>query len=183
MPGPFAFCPEVRTRRRSLSASPVGRALYLCQRIAADKEPTASQVRNRDARQGGLDVSLFRRLSEAHPHAVVELTQQYRMNTDIMLLSNKLIYGDRLSCGNQKVANQSLVMPDNLFIQQLHELVPSCGGQCWMKELLLPRQMLSFTVQHHICLTNRIQPKSCLRRHGPYPSNRITCQRPCAERD
>ncbi|KAI9438474.1 Dna2-domain-containing protein [Lactarius indigo] len=94
-----------------------------------------SQVRNRDARKDGLDVSLFRRLSEAHPHAVVELTQQYRMNSDIMLLSNKLIYGDRLSCGNQKVANQSLIMPDNLFIQRLHELVPSCGAQCWMKEL------------------------------------------------
>ncbi|KAH9010213.1 AAA domain-containing protein [Lactarius deliciosus] len=91
-------------------------------------------VRNRDARKGGLDVSLFRRLSEAHPHAVVELTQQYRMNSDIMLLSNKLIYSDRLSCGNQKVANQSLIMPDNLFIQRLHELVPSCGAQCWMKE-------------------------------------------------
>ncbi|KAF8273386.1 AAA domain-containing protein [Lactarius quietus] len=70
--------------------------------------------------------SLFRRLSEAHPHAVVELTQQYRMNSDIMLLSNKLIYGDRLSCGNQKVANQCLIIPDNSFIQRLHELVPSC---------------------------------------------------------
>ncbi|KAI9465655.1 AAA domain-containing protein [Lactarius psammicola] len=94
-------------------------------------------VRNRDARKGGLDVSLFRRLSEAHPHAVVELTQQYRMNSDIMLLSNKLIYGDRLNCGNQKVANQSLTMPDNSYIQQLHEL-------CWMKELLLPSRKAVF---------------------------------------
>ncbi|KAI9456742.1 AAA domain-containing protein [Russula earlei] len=70
--------------------------------------------------KGGLDVSLFRRLSEAHPHAVVELTQQYRMNADIMLLSNKLVYDDHLSCGNQKVANQSLIIPNHTFIQDVH---------------------------------------------------------------
>lgn len=82
---------------------------------------------------------MFRRLSEAHPHAVVELTQQYRMNTDIMLLSNKLIYDDRLSCGNQKVANQSLILPDNTFIQRIHTPASSCKDPCWMKELMLPR--------------------------------------------
>jgi DNA replication ATP-dependent helicase Dna2 len=86
-----------------------------------------------------LDVSLFRRLSEAHPDAVVELTQQYRMNADIMLLSNKLIYDDRLICGNQKVANQSLILPDNTFIQGIHALTSSCRDLCWMKELMLPR--------------------------------------------
>jgi len=100
---------------------------------------TGLQVRNREARKGGLDVSLFRRLSEAHPHAVVELTQQYRMNADIMLLSNKLIYDDRLICGNQKVANQSLILPDNTFIQGIHTLTSSCRDPCWMKELMLPR--------------------------------------------
>jgi|SRR6266851_6265727 DNA replication ATP-dependent helicase Dna2 len=100
---------------------------------------TDLQVRNREARKGGLDVSLFRQLFEAHPHAVVELTQQYRMNADIMLLSNKLIYDDRLSCGNQKVANQSLILPDNTFIQRIHTSTSTCGDPCWMKELMLPR--------------------------------------------
>jgi DNA replication ATP-dependent helicase Dna2 len=100
---------------------------------------TGLQVRNREARKGGLDVSLFRRLSEAHPHAVVELTQQYRMNADIMLLSNKLIYNDRLSCGNQKVANQSLIPPNNAFIQWIHTPTSPCGNLCWMKELMLPK--------------------------------------------
>ena len=101
---------------------------------------TGLQVRNREARKGGLDVSLFRRLSEAHPHAVVELTQQYRMNADIMLLSNRLIYSDRLTCGNQKVANQSLILPNNEFIESFHTSTLPCGDQCWMKELMLPRQ-------------------------------------------
>ena len=80
------------------------------------------------------------------------------MNSDIMLLSNKLIYGDRLSCGNQKVASQSLIIPDNSFIQRLHELVPSCETQCWMKELLLPRQELSSAVNHRAPLTKFVQP-------------------------
>jgi DNA replication ATP-dependent helicase Dna2 len=64
------------------------------------------------------------------------------MNADIMLLSNKLIYNDRLSCGNQKVANQALTLPDNMFIRQIHTLTSPCGNPCWMKELLLPRQII-----------------------------------------
>jgi len=101
-------------------------------------------VRNREARKGGLDISLFRRLSEAHPHAVVELTQQYRMNADIMLLSNKLIYDDRLSCGNQKVANQSLILPNAAFIQQIHTPTSPCRDPCWMKELIHPSRKAVF---------------------------------------
>ena len=32
------------------------------------------------SRDGGLDVSLFRYLSEHHPNALVSLREQYRMN-------------------------------------------------------------------------------------------------------
>lgn len=113
---------------------------FLCCDYVRCLTNTGLQVRNREARKAGLDVSLFRRLSEAHPHAVVELTQQYRMNADIMLLSNRLIYNDRLNCGNQKVANQSLTLPDNAFIQSIHASTSPCGDLCWMKELMLPRQ-------------------------------------------
>ncbi|KAI0249269.1 AAA domain-containing protein [Lactifluus subvellereus] len=102
---------------------------FMTPRVVATTALSIQQcVRNREARKGGLDVSLFRRLSEAHPQAVVELTQQYRMNADIMLLSNRLIYNDRLSCGNQKVANQTLTLPDNMFIQQIHTPTSPCGN-------------------------------------------------------
>ncbi|KAF8422799.1 DNA replication factor Dna2-domain-containing protein [Boletus edulis BED1] len=96
------------------------------------------QVRNPAARKGGLDVSLFRRLSVAHPHAVVDLTHQYRMNEDIMLLSNKLIYSDRLRCGSESVAKQSLVLPDRTFINTLCGAGGClCGdGKCWLAQLL-----------------------------------------------
>lgn len=101
-------------------------------------EAYLEQVRNRAARKGGLDISLFRRLSDAHPISVVDLTQQYRMNADIMLLSNKLIYNDRLRCGSEAVAKRSLQLPDP---SQLHKLHSSAGSPCrrdacWLAKLM-----------------------------------------------
>ncbi|KUF89640.1 Serine/threonine-protein phosphatase 2A regulatory subunit B'' subunit alpha [Phytophthora nicotianae] len=55
-----------------------------------------------------MDVSLFRRLAEAHPEATQQLSYQYRMNRDIMLLANRLVYGDKLKCGSFKVASNHL---------------------------------------------------------------------------
>ena len=58
-----------------------------------------------------MDVSLFKRLSEFHPHAVVQLEHQYRMHKSIMLLSNTLIYDNRLKCATQAVAETLLDLP------------------------------------------------------------------------
>ncbi|RDB29779.1 DNA replication ATP-dependent helicase/nuclease dna2 [Hypsizygus marmoreus] len=93
-------------------------------------------VRNRAARKGGLDVSLFRRLSDAHPHAVVDLAYQYRMNEDIMLLSNKLIYGDRLRCGSEAIAHRSLVLSDRTFLKTLHSGTSCQANGCWIEVLM-----------------------------------------------
>ncbi|TFK68090.1 Dna2-domain-containing protein [Pluteus cervinus] len=94
-------------------------------------------VRNPAARKGGLDASLFRRLSDAHPEAVVELAYQYRMNEDIMLLSNKLIYGDRLQCGSEAVAKRSLVVPNRAFLASIHGGKLTCHQNgCWIAKLL-----------------------------------------------
>ncbi|KAI6145369.1 Dna2-domain-containing protein [Pisolithus tinctorius] len=90
------------------------------------------------AKKAGLEVSLFRRLSEAHPQAVTDLTYQYRMNEDIMQLSNKLIYSNRLRCGSEAVANRSLVLPNRTFIDNLRES-GNClclDGACWLEHLL-----------------------------------------------
>ncbi|THU76580.1 Dna2-domain-containing protein [Dendrothele bispora CBS 962.96] len=105
---------------------------------------TPPVVATTSARKGGLDVSLFRRLSDAHPHAVVDLVYQYRMNADIMLLSNTLIYSDRLRCGNTTVAEQSLVLKDRQFLDELVcrgsacELSDECE-ECWLKRLMSER--------------------------------------------
>jgi len=65
-------------------------------------------VANAQARKEGMDVSLFRRLAEAHPEATQQLSYQYRMNRDIMLLANRLVYGDKLKCGSFHVASNLL---------------------------------------------------------------------------
>ncbi|KDR70214.1 hypothetical protein GALMADRAFT_76567, partial [Galerina marginata CBS 339.88] len=105
-----------------------------------------------EARQGGLEVSLFRRLSEAHPEAVVDLRFQYRMNQEIMLLSNRLIYDDRLRCGSDEVAKRALALADKRFLGRLHAdhqikqeqpradgdaVREGCqaGGTCWLAQL------------------------------------------------
>lgn len=96
-------------------------------------------------------MSLFRRLSEAHPEAVVDLRFQYRMNKDIMLLSNRLIYDDRLQCGSDEVAKRSLVLGRKRFLGRLHAHVQNdravplenairretCpgGDVCWLEKL------------------------------------------------
>ncbi|KAK7256275.1 hypothetical protein RIF29_29716 [Crotalaria pallida] len=65
-------------------------------------------VQSTEARENGMGVSLFCRLSEAHPQAISALQIQYRMCQSIMDLSNALIYGDRLRCGSSEIADAKL---------------------------------------------------------------------------
>jgi len=88
-------------------------------------------------------MSLFRRLSETHPHAVVDLTYQYRMNEDIMQLSNKLIYGDRLRCGSEEVAKRTLVLPNKFMTDKLDPGMCLCEESCWLRYLLSERSVHS----------------------------------------
>lgn len=72
--------------------------------LVGDHNQLQPVVKSREARDKGMSVSLFRRLCEAHPEATVQLRYQYRMNEDIMLLSNTLVYDHQLLCGSQSVA-------------------------------------------------------------------------------
>ncbi|KAK6531374.1 Tripartite DNA replication factor [Arthrobotrys megalospora] len=109
-------------------------------------------VRSPEAKAGGLDVSLFKLLSDAHPDSVVNLEHQYRMCEDIMALSNHLIYEGRLKCGTEKVAKSSLHIPNIQALEKFHKPSSSssssssssgekmCGDSgapsCWIKDLL-----------------------------------------------
>lgn len=68
-------------------------------------------VQSDEARSKGMGISLFRRLSEAHPRAIVELEDQYRMNSSVMRLANAMIYRDRLKCGTAAIASSTLSLP------------------------------------------------------------------------
>ena len=56
-----------------------------------------------------------------------------------MLLSNKLIYSDRLKCGSEAVASQSLLLPNESFVQTLHKRSPCENSGCWMSKLMNDR--------------------------------------------
>lgn len=109
-------------------------------------------VQDKEAQEGGLDVSLFKLLSDAQPSSVVNLEHQYRMCEDLMLLSNKLIYSGRLKCGTPEVASRSLHLPDltgglrQHHVTSLTEMSSQQGamclgpmhGRCWLRDLLDP---------------------------------------------
>ncbi|XP_028798856.1 DNA replication ATP-dependent helicase/nuclease DNA2 isoform X2 [Neltuma alba] len=89
-------------------------------------------VQSAEARENGMGVSLFCRLSEAHPQAISALQSQYRMCQGIMDLSNALIYGDRLSCGSTEIANAKL------------EFSTLKWGLPWLKNVLNPDRPVIF---------------------------------------
>ncbi|KAK3720452.1 DNA replication endonuclease-helicase Dna2 [Vermiconidia calcicola] len=106
-------------------------------------------VQNKAALEGGLDISLFRQLSEEHPEAVATLGKQYRMCADIMSLSNVLIYDGQLRCGNEAVAQRKLQNVDLSALDASHNMPSSCGqalmsGKCWLTDLLRPERKVAF---------------------------------------
>ncbi|GAA6010418.1 hypothetical protein JCM10207_001295 [Rhodosporidiobolus poonsookiae] len=103
--------------------------------LVGDHNQLPPLVRNHAARKGGLDVSLFKRLSDAHPAAVVNLTHQYRMNSDIMRLSNELVYRGELKVGDVSVGGRRLVLPREEKREGLDE---------WEKEVVDPSRTVIF---------------------------------------
>jgi DNA replication ATP-dependent helicase Dna2 len=59
-----------------------------------------------------------------------------------MSLSNRLIYGGRLSCGNEKVANRTLQLPEHDGLASVHEHAYAlCGfkkNECWLANATSP---------------------------------------------
>ncbi|KAB8339331.1 hypothetical protein FH972_022264 [Carpinus fangiana] len=104
-------------------------------------------VQNKEALEGGLDVSLFKLLSERHPAAVATLRHQYRMNAPIMSLSNALIYEGALVCGTEAIAQSTMSLPEYARLDELHRAgspptksdCPSAtNSDCWLSKVLNP---------------------------------------------
>ena len=125
-------------------------------------------VQNKEALDGGLDVSLFKMLSDMHPASVTNLEHQYRMCEDIMVLSNTLIYDGRLKCGTQDVATRSCKIPNIDALQSHHHNAQSilsadprrvCAnftrGSCWLRDLLDPSVKACFVNTDPLLPTSR----------------------------
>uniref|UniRef100_A0A8C9EI47 DNA replication ATP-dependent helicase/nuclease n=1 Tax=Pavo cristatus TaxID=9049 RepID=A0A8C9EI47_PAVCR len=107
--------------------------------LVGDHQQLPPLVQNSEARDLGMSESLFKRL-EQNQNAVVQLTVQYRMNSKIMSLSNKLVYEGKLECGSEKVSNATANLP-NLKMLKL-ELADA--SKTWLKEVLEPDKPVCF---------------------------------------
>ncbi|CAN8098501.1 unnamed protein product [Discula destructiva] len=126
--------------------------------LVGDHNQLPPLVQNEEARLGGLDVSLFKLLSDTHPDSVVNLEHQYRMSEDIMTLSNTLIYEGHLKCGTEELRLRKLDIPNLGALQKHHFDVdtilsqPSatpnnfCAGvgPCWLRDMVDPETRVSF---------------------------------------
>ncbi|KAI3818648.1 hypothetical protein L1987_12463 [Smallanthus sonchifolius] len=125
-------------------------------------------VQSTEARENGMGVSLFCRLSEAHPQAISALQSQYRMCAPIMELSNALIYGNRLRCGSPDVANTKL------------EYTSSTSTSLWLKKVLDPLRQVVFI---NTDLLPALEVKDCKTVNNPLEAyiiteitDKLTCQ-------
>ncbi|KAG0212718.1 Tripartite DNA replication factor [Mortierella sp. GBA30] len=130
--------------------------------LVGDHNQLPPLVKNPEAKKDGFDLSLFKMLSDRFPEAVTSLTQQYRMNKDVMLLSNTLVYKNQLRCATDDVANKVLDIPSlDRFRRHCHQDIPSdifagsenatnsCQGHsskkpCWLEQCLDPRRSVVF---------------------------------------
>ncbi|KAM3624717.1 uncharacterized protein V6R79_000622 [Siganus canaliculatus] len=112
--------------------------------LVGDHQQLPPIVQNQEARSLGMDESLFKRL-ELHGDAVVQLTVQYRMNRQIMSLSNSLMYEGRLECGSERTATALLSLP---FLSSLQSEISSCSDPqpdvAWIQAALLPTNPVCF---------------------------------------
>lgn len=127
-------------------------------------------VQNEEARHGGLDISLFKKLSDEHPESVVNLEHQYRMCSDVMALSNNLIYNGRLKCGTAEIASSSIHIPNMDALKKHHHtpgtlrsqksncLGPTLG-HCWLRDMLHPGTKVSFLNTDPLLPLSREQAK------------------------
>ncbi|KAL9126580.1 MAG: hypothetical protein Q9217_004394 [Psora testacea] len=119
--------------------------------LVGDQYQLPPLVQNKEALEGGLDISLFKLLSGKHPSSVVNLEHQYRMCEDVMTLSNTLIYNGRLKCGTQSVGDRSIIVPNLAALKQHHHTAQTIlsgdskrvcphpsRGVCWVRDLIDP---------------------------------------------
>ncbi|XP_014403666.1 PREDICTED: DNA replication ATP-dependent helicase/nuclease DNA2 isoform X2 [Myotis brandtii] len=91
----------------------------------------------------GMSESLFKRL-ERNKNAVVQLTVQYRMNSKIMSLSNKLTYEGKLECGSDKVASAVINLPNFKDVKLELEFYADYSENPWLIGAFEPNNPVCF---------------------------------------
>ena len=76
--------------------------------LVGDEHQLPPLVSNQKAKTGGLSESLFQMIASRNSEAVFSLHEQYRMNNDIMQLSNTLSYDGQMRAGSAVVADRKM---------------------------------------------------------------------------
>ncbi|XP_040588189.1 DNA replication ATP-dependent helicase/nuclease DNA2 [Mesocricetus auratus] len=111
--------------------------------LVGDHQQLPPLVLNREARALGMSESLFKRL-EQNKNAVVQLTVQYRMNSKIMSLSNKLTYEGKLECGSDRVANAVIALPNFKDVKLSLEFSANYSDNPWLAGVFEPDNPVCF---------------------------------------
>ncbi|KAK1333724.1 hypothetical protein QTO34_006111 [Cnephaeus nilssonii] len=111
--------------------------------LVGDHQQLPPLVLNREARALGMSESLFKRL-EQNEDAVVQLTVQYRMNSKIMSLSNKLTYEGKLECGSDKVASAVINLPNFKDVKLELEFYADYSENPWLIGAFEPNNPVCF---------------------------------------
>ena len=129
--------------------------------LVGDHHQLPPLVQSKPAAAAGMDESLFKRLSDAHGHAVHSLRSQYRMAASIMLLANELVYDGQMRCGSKAVSNQTLV------------LQPPAAGKsqapAWLQHCLEEKRVVVFLDTDEIASAQEVH-------EGRAISNRVEAQ-------
>ncbi|CAG8481288.1 21386_t:CDS:2 [Rhizophagus irregularis] len=113
--------------------------------LVGDHNQLQPLVLRTEAIKKGMEKSLFKTFTEIHPNAVANLRYQYRMNEDIMNLSNSIIYDSKMLNGSMITAQTLLYIPkwNEDFLSQFHD--PDyycCHESCWLKDVIDPKRSL-----------------------------------------
>uniref|UniRef100_A0A8C4M878 DNA replication ATP-dependent helicase/nuclease n=1 Tax=Equus asinus asinus TaxID=83772 RepID=A0A8C4M878_EQUAS len=124
--------------------------------LVGDHQQLPPLVLNREARALGMSESLFKRL-EQNKNAVVQLTVQYRMNSKIMSLSNKLTYEGKLECGSERVANAVINLPNFKDVKLELEFYADYSENPWLVGVFEPNNPVCFLNTDKLRLNNKNQ--------------------------
>ncbi|XP_069501087.1 DNA replication ATP-dependent helicase/nuclease DNA2 [Ambystoma mexicanum] len=111
--------------------------------LVGDHQQLPPLVISSEARDLGMSESLFKRL-EKNKEAVVQLTVQYRMNNQIMAISNKMVYEGKLECGSERVATSIVNLPNLENLKLEMELFTGCSEKSWWSDVLVPKKAVYF---------------------------------------
>jgi len=96
------------------------------------------------AAKAGFDCSMLKRLAEAFPEYVSQLTIQYRMHQDICDLCNKLVYKGVLKCANSKVGKGHMDLPHYPEKVCIPKIIRTDPPFHWMLQALNPLRPVVF---------------------------------------